>query len=35
MRGQSTYNEWAHSGYREIQEPPKRYGVIDLQDLIT
>ena len=21
--------EWAHSGYREIQEPPKRYVVID------
>jgi len=23
--------EWAHSGYREIQEPPKRYAVIDLE----
>ena len=25
--------EWAHSGYREIQEPPKRYAVIDLEGL--
>ena len=25
--------EWAHSGYREIQEPPKRYAVIDLRGL--
>jgi REP element-mobilizing transposase RayT len=24
--------EWAHSGYRKIQEPPKRYAVIDLQE---
>jgi putative transposase len=23
--------EWAHSGYREIQEPPRRYAVIDLE----
>ena len=23
---------WAHSGYREIQKPPKRYG-IDLREL--
>jgi putative transposase len=25
--------EWAHSGYRDIQEPPERYSVIDLQGL--
>ena len=25
--------EWAHSGYREIQNPPKRYGIIDLRQL--
>jgi len=25
--------EWAHSGYREIQESPKRYAVIDLEGL--
>jgi REP element-mobilizing transposase RayT len=25
--------DWAHSGYREIQEPPKRYAVIDLEGL--
>ena len=25
--------EWAHSGYREIQEPSKRYAVIDLEGL--
>ena len=25
--------EWAHSGYHEIQEPPKRYAVIDLEGL--
>jgi putative transposase len=25
--------EWAHSGYREIQEPPRRYAVIDLEGL--
>lgn len=25
--------EWAHSGYREIQEPPERYAVIDLKGL--
>jgi putative transposase len=25
--------EWAHSGYPEIQEPPKRYAVIDLEGL--
>jgi putative transposase len=26
-------SDWAHSGYREIQNPPKRYGIIDLRDL--
>jgi REP element-mobilizing transposase RayT len=25
--------EWSHSGYPEIQEPPKRYAVIDLEGL--
>jgi putative transposase len=25
--------EWAHSGYPEIQEPPKRYAVIDQEGL--
>jgi REP element-mobilizing transposase RayT len=25
--------DWAHSGYREIQDPPKRYGIIDLREL--
>jgi putative transposase len=25
--------QWAHSGYREIQNPPKRNGVIDLRQL--
>ena len=25
--------EWAHSGYREIQEPPERYAIIDLRGL--
>jgi hypothetical protein len=25
--------EWVHSGYREIQEPPKRYAIIDLEGL--
>jgi REP-associated tyrosine transposase len=25
--------DWAHSGYREIQEPPKRYAVIDQEGL--
>jgi putative transposase len=24
---------WTHSGYREIQNPPKRYGIIDLREL--
>jgi hypothetical protein len=23
----------AHGGYREIQNPPKRYGIIDLREL--
>ena len=26
-------SEWAHSGYREIQRPPDRYGIIDLAAL--
>jgi hypothetical protein len=26
-------SDWAHSGYREIQNPPKRYGMIDLRGL--
>ena len=25
--------EWEHSGYREIQKPPNRYGIIDLLEL--
>jgi putative transposase len=25
--------DWVHSGYREIQNPPKRYGIIDLREL--
>jgi hypothetical protein len=25
--------EWAHSGYREIQNPPKRYGIIARREL--
>jgi hypothetical protein len=24
---------WTHSGYREIQKPRKRYGIIDLREL--
>jgi putative transposase len=24
---------WTHSGYREIQNPPKRYGITDLLEL--
>jgi putative transposase len=27
--------EWTHSGYREIQQPPERYAVIDLHGLTT
>ena len=26
-------DDWAHSGYREIQNPPKRYGIINLWEL--
>jgi putative transposase len=26
---------WEHSGYREIQQPPKRYAVIDLPGLVV
>jgi putative transposase len=26
-------HDWTHSGYREIQNPPKRYGIIDLREL--
>jgi hypothetical protein len=25
--------EWENSGYREIQKPPSRYGIIDLLEL--
>jgi putative transposase len=25
--------DWTHAGYREIQNPPKRYGIIDLREL--
>jgi len=25
--------DWTHSGYREIQNPAKRYGIIDLREL--
>ncbi len=25
--------KWVHSGYREIQRPPKRYAIIDLREL--
>jgi putative transposase len=27
-------SQWLHSGYHEIQSPPKRYGIIDLGNLI-
>ena len=27
--------EWAHGGYREIQDPPERYTLIELADLST
>jgi putative transposase len=27
--------EWGHSGYREIQQSPKRYAIIDLRELST
>jgi REP-associated tyrosine transposase len=26
-------SEWPDSGYREIQNPPKRYGIIDVRQL--
>ena len=26
-------SDWTHAGYREIQNPPKRYGIIDLWEL--
>jgi putative transposase len=26
--------EWAHSGYREIQQPPKRYHIMDIPALM-
>jgi putative transposase len=26
-------SDWTHAGYREIQNPPKRYGIIDLREL--
>jgi hypothetical protein len=26
---------WTHSGYREIQNPPKRFGIIDLRELTS
>jgi hypothetical protein len=25
--------EWAHSGYREIQNPPEHYGIIARREL--
>jgi putative transposase len=25
-------SKWAHSGYREIQKPPKRYAIIDVRE---
>jgi hypothetical protein len=25
--------EWQHSGYRKIQDPPKRYAIIDFREL--
>src|SRR5437773_5503582 len=27
--------KWEHSGYHEIQQPPKRYAVIDLPGLVA
>lgn len=27
--------EWGYSGYREIQQPPKRYAIINLRELST
>ena len=26
-------SKWAHSGFVEIQKPPKRYGIVDLREL--
>ena len=26
-------SDWTHGGYREIQNPPKRYGIVDLREL--
>jgi putative transposase len=26
-------SNWPHSSYREVQNPPKRYGIIDLPEL--
>jgi putative transposase len=26
--------EWKESGFREIQKPPRRYSIIDLQSLV-
>jgi len=26
-------SDWTHSGYREIQNPPRRYRIIDLREL--
>ena len=28
-------SRWVHGGYREIQRPPKRYGIIDLRELMA
>jgi putative transposase len=28
-------SDWASSGYREIQNPPQRYGIVDLRELIS
>jgi hypothetical protein len=28
-------SKWAHSGYREIQKPPKRYAIIDVRELTS
>jgi putative transposase len=26
-------SKWVHSGYREMQNPPQRYGIVDLREL--
>jgi hypothetical protein len=31
-RGNKPPEKWAHSGYREIQRPPKRYAIIELRE---